>query len=458
MNASYISSAILINDFIIAKIYSIIKGAGLAATKTGDVISKKNDVCIIQSNQPGMTRKSGCHKSTDYYIEYNSNDLVVVGGAALNLYDFKLRQFKGRHKMGGLETFVKKTTSDIDIVWWPHSVKDMSGRNTSDIIVTSQSGAIQILADVFVYILDQKMNENMDTLYNFFNEAVKPYSIDTFSHNISKKNIEAPGVISITIEFNINNINVKLCDISIHDSGSSQLFNRTGQYINTLLPMSDDLLYVTSNPVPRNDINNTYIAVPNILLFIYQQMFASNNMKRRGNIEKSSINFKRILYIKELLSRFTNNEQNIRNLQNIFGITNTNTTKNIISKINSHTDISTLEFKINEIDDISSLSTSVILQFPNVNILKIYSPAPAYLPPVPPIQNIYYEPKSNRRLKWLVNQTGRIGHWFYLDPPPLPPGPPQGKPPLHPGSRRQGGIRNKRNKTHKKLDLLNTNF
>jgi hypothetical protein len=444
MNSSYISTAILINDFMISKIYNVIKEAGFAATQYVATTPTKNDTCIIEANQPGVTRFSECTTSKEYSIEYNSNDLVIVGGAALNLYDFKLRGFKERHKMGGLESFVKKHTSDIDIVWWPHSIKDRTNKNISNIIVTSESGAIQYLAEVFVYFLQQKINESIDTLRHFFDQAIKPYIINTFDYTINKNHFRPAGVISITITFIINNIQVKLCDISIHDSGSSQLFDRAGNRITTLLPMTDDLMYVTSNAIPPANKNTTYVALPNILLFVYQQLFASNNMKMRGNIEKSNINLKRVKFIKEILSKFTNNEQNTKNLHDIFGIINT---KNIISKINT---IETLEFKINEIDNISNLSKSIILSFPNANILKIYSKAPAYSPPVQPIQNIYYESKSNRRIKWLQNSEGK-GHWFYLDPPPLPPGPlPQGKPPLVPRSK--GGIR--RNNTLKKVRFV----
>ena len=105
-----ISSKILSNVEIIADIYKIVKDAGLAATNQRSVLESHNDVCVIKANQPNTTRFSPCRKSNDYFIEYDANDITIVGGAALNVYDYMIGSFKERRDLGALDSYIKKRT------------------------------------------------------------------------------------------------------------------------------------------------------------------------------------------------------------------------------------------------------------------------------------------------------------------------------------------------------------
>jgi hypothetical protein len=125
--------------------------------------------------------------------------------------------------MSGLESFVKKMTSDIDIVWWPRSIL---GKNVSNNIITSQSPAIQTLASVFADILQQKFNENLSELTKFIS--------DLKSILVEKFETKPAGVININISFEVNNIWIKMCDILVHDSGASQRYDIYGREITTL--------------------------------------------------------------------------------------------------------------------------------------------------------------------------------------------------------------------------------
>lgn len=461
MSTNEVSSKILSDASIIAKIYEIIKDAGLIATKDRIVQADKSNVCIIKANQPHITRISGCTTSNKYSIEYDSNDLVIVGGAALNLYDYKLNDFKERHRINSLEKIVKKMTSDIDIVWWPRSVKDNSRKNVSNVIVTSQSSAIHTLASKFVEILNQKFKDNLADL----SELIKGLT------NIEVIYFETrpAGVINININFIIGGVQVKMCDILVHDSGASQRYDFYGREITTILPMTDDTMYI--NPLPGrlnsvryliiDEINKTEptkikqidVAVPNILLFVKQQMLAFNNLIRLGQ-PKSLINYKRIQYVKNLLSNFTPSNNNINNLGEVFSTNNINYTRNVVAEIDNiiNESISLNKLHISNLCSNPAIPKDIIItelckktvDLSKVGILEIEGLAPAYPPPQLPIQPFYIEYGTNRRIKWLLNSEGR-GHWFYLKQPPLPPGPPPFS------SQRQGGIR--RNKTYKnKID------
>jgi len=86
MNANEIISSKILSDVeIIADIYSIVKAAGLAATNDKEVKSLQKEVCTIKPDIMDVIRFSKCKPSTNSYsIEYDANDIMIVGGAALN--------------------------------------------------------------------------------------------------------------------------------------------------------------------------------------------------------------------------------------------------------------------------------------------------------------------------------------------------------------------------------------
>ena len=129
-NDEELSSKILTNISVITHIYSIVKEAGLNASLNPEVVAGKNNVTIIKANVPGLTRITAncrrpgvnikqCRVSSNFSITYDANDITIIGGAALNVYDYTLKGLKERHSLEALENYIKKKTSDIDIVWWP---------------------------------------------------------------------------------------------------------------------------------------------------------------------------------------------------------------------------------------------------------------------------------------------------------------------------------------------------
>lgn len=336
-----ISSIILSNADIIAYIYGIVQYAGYKATQNKEVQISKNKVCTIKPYIAGQNRATTeCKKSASYVIDYDANDIMIVGGAALNIYDYKLREFKERRKIGKLEEYIKKKTSDIDIVWWPRPDTDKE-------IITSKSEAIIKLVEVFKDELIRDFSINKDNI----EKIIKPFitganNSDKLSIEISTYHTWKAGVFNISITFKIKNIVLKICDIIVHDSGSSQRFDRDGNEITDLRFMVEDPVYCAPNPSYSNaivylNVDKFIVAVPNIWSFVEQQMFAFDNLIRSKQI-KAFINYKRVEFIKNLLFRFklnnVSNKQNYKNLIEVFKTDNPDYITLVVDEIDKRVD------------------------------------------------------------------------------------------------------------------------
>lgn len=338
-----ISSTILSNVDIIADIFNIIKQAGDKTVSDSTVKSASSDVCIVKPYQHGVTRMSGrCVKADGYSISYNTNDIMIVGGAALNVYDYKLKELKERRGLAALETYIKKKTSDIDIVWWPRPSTDKE-------IITSQSGAIIQLVLVFKAQLIELLNEHRRAL----EDKIKPYipsssNSDSLNITIDVIPTRPAGVININIIFEIKGLRLKMCDVIIHDSGSSQRYDSDGNEITDVRFMVDDPVFCTSqkgysNSITYLTVNDITIAVPNIQAFVIQQMLAFDNLIRFKQT-KAFINYKRVEFIRKILSNFhlndPNNKQNYSELLEVFGSNSQDYPSRIINGLNRRVDAS----------------------------------------------------------------------------------------------------------------------
>ncbi len=353
-----VTSKILSNVDIIGAIYSIIKSAALEATNNDQVKREKNNVCVIKPYQPGITRTAGCKDTREYSIEYNANDLMIVGGAALNIYDYALKGLKERREIGTLEAYLKKMTSDIDIVWWPRPSTDTE-------IITLKSEAIVIVLSTFTNILRNKLNEQTLKLLKTIREKITGFmNIPMLRIDVSAFQTFKAGVYNINITFIIGTKILKICDIIIHDSGASQRFDSDGNEITDLRYMIDDPMYCTpvpgqSNSINYINVNGIDIAVPNIVSFVHQQMFAFDNLMRMKQ-PKSMINFKRVLFINNLLKGFklnnNENKKNYKELLEVFGTNNSNYPTIIIEEINNRVDNSILKLS----SDIKEVCSTIV--------------------------------------------------------------------------------------------------
>jgi hypothetical protein len=372
-----LSSKILTNVPFIAEIYTLVTDAADRALKDKFVTSVSKDVNIVRAGIPDVNRYTAkcrgafqkinrnvnnsnkCIKTNSYLIEYDKNDIMIVGGAALNIYDYLLKEFKNRRGIAAMEEYIKKKTSDIDIVWWPKltaTIKNPKVPIQNEIVVSS-SQAIENLVSKFreELVLEFKKNSVKQNLLN----QIKPYLGNTESNksnnvsgntesnksnNVNGNNVNsnkasantdslvikvnwlpfyAAGVHKVEVEFYIGGQVLKMLDISIHDSGASQKFDKEGKLITDLRPMTDDPVYCTQDPSEKNSIKsfiidskngrNMIVRVPSIYSFIQQQMFAFDNLVRDKQ-QKAFINYKRVEFIKLLLEKWQNENKDDLNI------------------------------------------------------------------------------------------------------------------------------------------------
>ena len=349
-----ISSMILSNVDIIAEIFGIIKTSAIEAVDDPIVKGAQSNVCVIKPNSSGVNRVTTECKFTDKYsIEFDPNDIMILGGAALNIYDYKLKDFKARRGLYELENYIKKKTSDIDIVWWPHP-------STSEEIITSRSEAIIQLVTVFVTKLNKNFEKNQDKLM----EKIRPYinglsNTDKLQIKVSDRHTFQAGVFNINIVFKVKDKVLKICDVIVHDSGASQRFDPDGKEITDLRFMTEDPVYCTPidglpNSISYLKVNETTIPVPNILAFVKQQMFAFNNLVKAKQT-KSLINYKRVSFVKKLLESFVlnnnGNKANYMELKDVFGKEQSEYVDNILYEVNDtiYESINKLNYSILEI-------------------------------------------------------------------------------------------------------------
>ena len=251
-------------------------------------------ICVRSIGSPVTDRFRTCAKVEEKgTVEYYPNDLMVIGGMALKLYDYVIRDIKKSRGLPSLKNILSKNTSDIDMVWWPRK----------DEIITINSRGIMELRDKFIEKIKEELQDtysqpNIVTMILGYVENATSFATEVEAGHTSP----IFGAIHIYIYFIITysdntKIKLEMCDIAIHDSGSSQQNAN-----NTLQFMTEDPVYC--NPlteINRLAINPPYhINVPSIQKLVIQQLFAFKNLLALGS-DKYLINYNRLRYIQSLL-------------------------------------------------------------------------------------------------------------------------------------------------------------
>jgi hypothetical protein len=236
-----------------------------------------------------------------------------------------LSDLKKRRSLGELKEYIKKKTADIDINWWPIVTR-------TDMIPIISSEVIVRLANYFYQELQAEFDEHSSMLL----QHIKPFipnvrPEDKMSISISQRLTFLAGVYNYTITFVIKDKILKMCDINLHDAGSGQRYDKLGQEIGELRPMTDDPTYCDPNQshvhsISYLTIGNEFIAVPNIVSLVHQQLFAFENLLRQNKIEKALVNYRRVEFIQKVLSSLKlhdpSNQRNYEELVEVFGTDN----------------------------------------------------------------------------------------------------------------------------------------
>jgi hypothetical protein len=335
---------VVANVHIISKIYELMKRA---AKNTKEEMRRPNyqrmeniRTVVLPVHQSGITRvTTEPELSNRYAIDYVPEDICLYGGSALTLYDYTLRGMKARHQMESLEHYVRKRTTDIDMVWWP---RIGTPQLRDPMIITSKSPFIINIVNLFKNQLQKLVNYHKSSLLTFFKDTLQgKQDIQTLTDMVvSQQHIIPAGVHKVMLMCNLNGIPVNLCEISIHDSGSSQRYDEYNREFNMLLPMTDDPVYCHAEDDGTNhartllEVDDKEIPVPNLKLYIKQQLFAFINLiHAAGMTPKGIISYRRVVLLKDLLYRFTRNERNAREIKEKLGIDDIESVENDIDEM-----------------------------------------------------------------------------------------------------------------------------
>jgi len=298
---------------IVLEFYDIMKSAAKSAVKTITYIASTHnmgyDLVSIGDKGTRVSLESGKSRqpnySTNYTLEYHSEDIYVYGGSALTLYDVALRGLKEKSNLNALEKRVLKSTTDIDLVWFPRVPKSKK-------IATSQSLPIEALADECKIYLERIVANRQKAFEGLIREQLQDRrtikSVNNFT--VNHTHIKIAGVHSIKLSCDVNGITLQLCEMSIHDSGSSQLFDENHKVITYLRPMTEDPIYCPPSELVHLDIHDKIILVPNLALYCKQQLFTFGNMLKQHNYQKALSSFYRVAFILYLLHSLNQNQQN----------------------------------------------------------------------------------------------------------------------------------------------------
>lgn len=321
---------------IVLQFYKIMKDAAKGAVNGMREQAAALEYDVVRLGVPGMFRdRADLQLTTNYQLNYNQDDIYVYGGCALALYDAALRGLKEKHGLNALEKRVRRKTMDIDMVWFPRIPDIYAG---SGLIATSQSPAIIAMVLGLKQRIEDILSRYQDRLLSLFRvKLADRYEILTVDHfEVHHTHEIKPGVHSIKIKCKVNGVTLKLCDISIHDSGSSQLYNERYQMMNSLQPMLDDPAYCPPAELTPLVIHNKDILVPNLPHYCKQQLFTFGNMLRKNDFQKALVNFSRVVFVLYLLEPLHQSNRNRRNVKERIDVGNIELTIKEIHELINH--------------------------------------------------------------------------------------------------------------------------
>jgi hypothetical protein len=322
-----LSAKLLSNNTIFLSIYQLIQQAANLVTTEPDytipVAADKQNVRLLETKTTKI-RKSPDHISItgdkDTFIEYNSRDLTIVGGAVLKIFNIKLHDILKGLGIISLKEYLKRETPDIDLVWWPRiSINhDNSVLNKEkEYIITSESPAIHTFVNTFVEALKETVFGAFHTNWNNIRSNCGKIIGSSVIPNIRAIHIVPAGVWNIIVEFVMENKTVlKIAEIAVHDSGSGQaetIVQANGRSRFTLQAMVNDPIYMSEIYDDLSPLHVEYVDkeftfnIPQIEHYLFQQFYAIQNRikyvwSKEEGPSKVIIHHKRIEYIYKLLT------------------------------------------------------------------------------------------------------------------------------------------------------------
>lgn len=317
--ASYVSkqleakvvAAELLTDFRLTEVlHTLIRAA--AGSMYGRT-TQMDQVCAYPDGDLSKKRegREPCSNSSRYIVEYHPDDLTIVGGMALSLYDHAITDVKIARSLKPLQEYLTKNTSDIDMVWWPRII-DREPFLPKEIITINSPAIIEQI---------ERFRKNMEIIFHNMQYVqtimqLIPNAASLNIHVVQETTLGA-GVVHIKLYFQImyqngTTIQLEICDISIHDGGCSQKIKGPQGLI--LKPMMDDPMYVS----PINQINSLkmkkiQVSVPTIEKLVEQQLLLFSGLLMKKD-NKAMIAYHRLRYIQFVLAPRNAHKQKVLKL------------------------------------------------------------------------------------------------------------------------------------------------
>lgn len=291
----------------IAKLYGILRAAAKSLGDTQKAyFSDASKLVIASTDKKGQNRFAlkalsdlGSVDPKAIRLEYNPEDITLIGGSTLVLLDEKYgEQIQSSTNMDRLLDYTKVQTEDIDLVWWPRLASE-------NYYVLSRSPAIERMCEDFKNAITKELNTKRDSIVNGLKMYYKK-GISIFKISVVLVNSMEFGVNQITISFTLNDTPYKVCEISVHDNGSGQVFNE-------LHPMKEDPAYMTveKGNIEEIKVGSTTLKIPEKRALVEQQALAFRNLfsaKTEAKRKKALILWSRLYYLRELFSGLQKNE------------------------------------------------------------------------------------------------------------------------------------------------------
>jgi len=345
-----IASQLLLEKNFIRMLYLWIQDAAVKATRTKSVIDDSRKTCALPIGTLATERTKPCSITERYHITYHPEDILIVGGVAISLYDeaisgIKISKYQNTNT---LRDYLQKDTTDIDMVWWPRFNGNTPQMDNH--VVTINSPAISTLVSTYISELttiftNQKAIELIESELHAIHADITLVRIEVkesvFGISAGTKKVLIQFIITVP-EMNQKELILEMCDISIHDGASSQIEVNPINKTFILQPMMVDPVWcdpgIQTTTFPLVHAKKLY--VPNIISILEQQLLAFKNLLHFNN-EKCLINYKRIRYLQLMIFQYLHQKRNV-NIHKIFKI-QVDSIDSLFENINSYLEGNILE-------------------------------------------------------------------------------------------------------------------
>jgi hypothetical protein len=293
------------------------RNAGYLAQKDSQFKALQNDVCVVPMNMEGVTRavRPLRVQTPTPVIDFAPHDLVLVGGAALQIYSNAFGD-------AGIAT-LSEPIHDADFVWWPrvqippnftelvkaeglpfetadqYFMEADTKTNVEMYGITSYSPAIQKFAELTAEHLGAllikyftKIEKNIAAILQkhgkpaiFEDEKLK------FNVNVKKIHTYKAGVFNLNCILESGDFQTTILELAIHDNCSSQVSRSLQDKYTDEMYMSESEPFEADNSINfirGKQIPELDIVLPKIEKLFLQQWLVLQNRLKHYEVSKNA--------------------------------------------------------------------------------------------------------------------------------------------------------------------------